>query len=274
MTPETLLQQLEFAPVMEETVHQKLTKDNGIIQEIAKTAYAGDDFNLCKHTPATRLAVLTYLLLQKYDTYKSLGVSDDIIFDTFRDVSLRANLYYKRTGEIGITWDDVIWFRHIMNAGIFKIGTLQFQPFEMVYLDEATLGEPYMEFSQEQKDRLPNGSPVLNCHIQRGADICGKAVKESLEKADDFFRRLYPSVRYRAFICYSWLLYPPMLKSLPSDSNIQQFSRYFHIIGACSDSEQAFENIFGHGNSAKTTLQTMALSSKEQFGFACGVRFI
>ena len=86
MTPETLLQQLEFAPVMEETVHQKLTKDNGIIQEIAKTAYAGDDFNLCKHTPATRLAVLTYLLLQQYDTYKSLGVSDDIIFDTFRDV--------------------------------------------------------------------------------------------------------------------------------------------------------------------------------------------
>ena len=39
-----------------------------------------------------------------------------------------------------------------LNVVIFKIGSLQFQPFEMIYLDEETIGEPYMTFSKEQKE--------------------------------------------------------------------------------------------------------------------------
>ncbi len=52
-----------------------------------------------------------------------------------------------------------------MNVSIFKISSLQFQPFEMIYLDEETIGEPYMAFTKEQKESLPNGLPVINCHI-------------------------------------------------------------------------------------------------------------
>ena len=93
--------------------------------------------------------------LQKYAEYKAVGVTDEIILDTFSDVSLRANLYYKQHGRIGISKDDVVWFRHIMNVHIFKIGVLQYQTFNMVYLDEETIGEPYMVFTQEQKRTLP-----------------------------------------------------------------------------------------------------------------------
>ena len=257
---------------------QKIKRDEKLVDEIAKTAYQADDFDfpLCKRMPLTRLAVITYLLIRKYDEYKGKGVSDRVIFDTFGDVSLRANLYYGRTGKAGVSKEDAIWFRHIMNAAIFKIGSLQFQPFQMVYLDAETVGEPYMSFTEEQKKTLPAGSPVLNCHIQRGADLSPESVDSSFRMAKDFFTEHFPKERYQAFLCYSWLLYPPMLKRLPDDSNIKRFAGRFSILGECSDPEQAREFLFRDGKRKEisgkaTSLQKLALEHPKELGFACGI---
>lgn len=277
MTLEILLSQLQFDPAVKEAAEQKITKNRRQIESIAETAYAGSDFNfpLCKRMPLTRLAAVVWLLTQKYDEYQSIGVPSDIIWDTFRDVSLRANLHHKHRGQIGISKDDVIWFRHIMNVHIFKIGALQYQKFNMVYLDEETIGEPYMVFSKEQKSSLPPGSPVINCHIQKGANIRADLVKESMERAGAFFDERFPTVPYRAFLCYSWLLYPPMLKMLSEESNIKRFAERFSIIGTCSDSAQAKENLFHPDmrNSVHklTSLQRMATDHQEILGYGCGV---
>ena len=280
MTLEKMLSELQYRSNIEQAVRRKINKDEKLIKEIAETAYHGQDFHyaLCKRMPLTRLAVITYLLLHKYDEYKSKGTSDCIIFDTFRDVSVRASLYCDKTGKAGISKDDVIWFRHIMNVNIFKIGTLQFQPFEMLYLDEETIGEPYMVFAEEEKVALPKGTPVLNCHIQHGADLSPQSVAESFQNAKSFFITCFPAVQYRAFLCYSWLLYPPMLKQLPEESNIKQFSTNFSIIGFCNDPEQATEALFGSETSRSnrlpinaTSLQKLAFEHLELFGFACGI---
>lgn len=226
--------------------------------------------------PLTRLAVITYLLIRKYDEYKERGISDHVIFDTFRDVSLRAALHCRRTNKAGISKEDVIWFRHIMNVAIFKIGSLQFQPFQMIYLDAETVGEPYMSFTEEQKKTLPEGTPVLNCHIQQGADLSPESVDFSFRMAKDFFTEHFPKERYKAFLCYSWLLYPPMLKRLREDSNIKQFADRFSIIGDCLDSEQAREFLFSDGTRKEisgkaTSLQKLALQHPKELGFACGI---
>ena len=280
MTLEKLLSELHFEIVIEEAVNRKIKKDMRFIKEIANTAYSGDNlsFSLCNRKPLTRLVVVIYLLTQKYAEYKALGVSDDIILDTFGDVSLRANLFFKKSGKIGLKKDDVIWFRHIMNVCIFKIGALQFQKFEMLYLDEATIGEAYMAFEEIQKTRLPNGSPVINCHIQRDADISAVSVEASFARAKVFFSECFPAIRYKAFLCYSWLLYPPMLKRLPEESNIRQFAERFTIIGSCEDSEQAMENLFDNGkpnvSQKPTSLQKMAIDHKDILGFGCGIILI
>lgn len=280
MTLEKLLSGLHFEIVIEEAVNRKIRKDMRFIKEIANTAYSGDNlsFSLCNRKPLTRLVVVIYLLTQKYAEYKALGVSDDIILDTFGDVSLRANLFFKKSGKIGLTKDDVIWFRHIMNVCIFKIGALQFQKFEMLYLDEATIGEAYMAFEEVQKTRLPNGSPVINCHIQRDADISAVSVEASFARAKVFFAECFPAIRYKAFLCYSWLLYPPMLKRLPDESNIRQFAERFTIISSCEDSEQAMENLFDNGkpnvSQKPTSLQKMAIDHTDILGFGCGIILI
>ena len=104
MTLEKLLSGLHFEIVIEEAVNRKIRKDMRFIKEIANTAYSGDNlsFSLCNRKPLTRLVVVIYLLTQKYAEYKALGVSDDIILDTFGDVSLRANLFFKKS-QIKIT---------------------------------------------------------------------------------------------------------------------------------------------------------------------------
>lgn len=278
MTLEKIISELHFTDNIEQAVLSNLCKKENSIAQIAESAYCGENFafNLCSHGALTRLTVTVYLLKQKYNDYASLNIPDYVIFETFRDVSLRAALYYKVTGETGISKDDVIWFRHIMNNAIFKIDSLQFQPFEMLYLDEETIGEPYMLFSKTQKETLPGGTPVLNCHIQHGADLTPQAVKMSFQNAKRFFAKYFPSVSFKAFLCYSWLLYPPMLKHLPETSKIKQFADHFTVIGTCSDSDQAIENILGTGKikalpANATRLQKLAVSHSKDFGFACGI---
>ena len=277
MTLGTLLSEMRYKKEIELAVLQKICRDEKTIEEISNSAYHGEDLNftLCRRMPLTRLAVVTYLLLRKYDDYRAKGTPDKVIFDTFRDVSLRAKLYYDRTGKVGISKEDVIWFRHIMNVVIFKIGSLQFQPFEMIYLDEETIGEPYMTFTKEQKEILPAGSPVINCHIQQGANLSPEAFKESFHSAKQFFST-YFSTQYKAFLCYSWLLYPPMLKCLSHKSNIKQFAANFTVIGAVNDPEQAIEYLLERGSKKElplnaTTLQKLAFEHLELFGFACGI---
>ena len=249
------------------------------VKSAAKTAYCGEapDFPLCKKMPVTRLSAVILLLCEKYDEYAAMGVPEKVIAETFRDVTLRANLYKEKTGKTGISKDDVIWFRHIMNLKIFKIGSIQFQPFNMLYLDDEFLGEPYMTFSSEQKTKLPAGASVINCHIQYGADLSAKAVKSSFDDASVLFQKLFPNEKFKAFICYSWLLFPDMVNHLPKNSKIKAFAKNFKIIGRVQDNEQAFEYLFKKAckrpskRLCKTFLQALAAENPKLFGFACGI---
>lgn len=241
MTFENLLSELNFHQETEQAIAQKIKRDEKNIAEISQTAYQGENFEfaLLKRKPFTRLVAISYLLLSKFEEYKAKQIPDQIILDTIRDLSLRAALYHAQTGKPGISKADVIWFRHLMNISIFKIGSLQFQPFQMICMDEETIGESYMTFTQAQKQALPAGSPVLNCHIQHGADLTPKAVDESFHEAKTFFANHYPQESFQAFLCYSWLLYPPMQEHLSPHSNIRHFANKFRVIADCPESEQA-----------------------------------
>lgn len=273
MTFETLLAKLNFDENIETAIRQKITANSREIEVISFTAYQEnkDGFLLCNHSSITRLVVVTYLLPQKYEEYKKLNLSDKIIIDTFQDVSLRARCYFQKYHKVGISKEDVIWFRHLMNVKMFKIGSLQFQPFEMVYLDEETLGEPYMTFLPSIKQALPSGTPVINCHLQQGADLSPKQIDESLHQASQLFQTMMPNIQPKAFLCYSWLLYEPMRQYLKEDSKILSFSSRFQIIGSCSDTEQAFENLFVDQSKLMTSLQKAVHQHPEYFGYACGV---
>ena len=269
MNTETLLSKLQFDSETETALRKKLQRDRSRLSNLCAEAYNSEsfDFPLCRKRPLTRLSVIVCLLQKCYDAYHTLGTPEEIIWATFDDVALRARLYRETHTTPGISRNDVIWFRHIMQTNIFKIGVLQFQPFEMLYLDEETIGEPYMTFSDEQKQALPAGTPVLNCHIQKGADLTPAFVEDSFWHARQFFRMIHPQKTYAAFLCYSWLLYPPMQSLLSKDSRILSFAEKFKILSSCEDNDQAWENLLPN-----TSLFTALQKDPTKAGYACGIR--
>jgi len=279
---ETILYRLNLSNKVLEEVLDYIRNKFNFIDLAAIKAYDGEvpNFTICKHRPFTRLSIVCFKLIVLKQEYKNKGIPESIFFDTIQDIRLRQELYYEENKKIGLSKDDVIWFRHLFNMHIFKLNTLQFQLFNMIYLDKDSIGEEYMTFREEQKDKLPPGSPVVNIHIQRNADLNPVEVEKSLNIALDFFQEYYPEHGPKAFVCYSWLLYSGNQKLLDKDSNIIKFAKRFEIISEVQDDKQAIQNIYGKrfrkkkDYPANTSLQQNALIYPKCLGMSCGVIYI
>lgn len=274
---EEVVWNLHFLPCIAEELLNAFSRKKKKMQEIGITAYSGTDyaFPLLKRSPFTRLLVVCQLLKDQFIEYQKVGASEEIIWDTFRDVSVRSNLTYLATGKIGISKEEVCWFSHIFNTRIFKIGVLQYEITKLQYPKKG-MDDPYMEISKEGKALLAEGADVLSCHVRHGVELRDRSVEVSLRKAEAFFKEHYPHTKFRAFVCSSWLLYPPMTAVLGERSKIRQFASRFSIVAACPNRRQAMERIFSYGsrNLAKekwTSLQVLAMHNKKRLGYAMGV---
>lgn len=253
-----------------------------MVEIAAKEAYEGEipNFKLCKRKPFTRLVVVCYKLVDLNQRYLNRGIPDQIFVDTIQDVKLRQELYFHKTGTVGLSKEDVVWFRHLFNMHIFKLKGLQFQLFHMTYLDQETIGEEYMIFGKDQKEKLPAGTSVINVHVQRFADISSETCDQSFSAALEFFHKFFPEHRFKAFICYSWLLFSGNQSLMGKQSNILKFAQRFKIISEVNDNTEAIYNIYGKryrrkaDYPIKTSLQKNALSKLNYLGYSCGVIYV
>lgn len=280
ITYQELTTKLQFSPATTEQLLSYLKLHEPYIARKANVAYHGEvpTFEICKYSPFLRLAVLCYSLPIIYGRYHSLDIPDAVIIDTLKDITLRATLYEETHHKPGVSKKDVIWFRHLINTVMFKLGSLQFQLFHMIYLDEEELGFPYMTFSKQQKLDLPSQAPVLNVHIQYKANLDPIAIEASFSQAKRFFQTYLPHHQPKAYLCYSWLLYPGNQTLLPEHSHILSFAKQFDVIASINRYDEAVTRIYGkHYRKlsqypTNTTLQKNALHHFSSLGEACGVR--
>jgi hypothetical protein len=250
--------------------------------DLAESAYEGDvpDLPICRLHPLGRLAVLVWKLAEIRQNYEAHGVSAEIINDTFSDITLRQRLFYQKTDKVGLSHADCIWLRHLASGQIFKLGVLQYQPMKMFYLESHEDGSPFFVISEAQKARLPAGAPVLNMHIQMGADLTQDRVTESLQMARNFFVQFFPETHFGAIVCYSWLLHSGLKELLPLSSRILHFAENFEVISETGDNRQALERIFGRRYRWKvdypqqTRLQQAALQQPSKLGYTLGVIYL
>lgn len=250
--------------------------------DLAVNAYVSEarDFPICRLQPLGRLAVLVWKLAEIRSKYEALGVSAEIIADTFSDITLRQHLYFLETGKVGLSHADCIWLRHLANAQIFKLGVLQYQVWKMFYLETREDCSPFFHISETQKARLPAGTPVLNVHIQKEANLAQEHVAKSLRMAKDIFPQIFPETRFRAMVCYSWLLHSGLKDLLPGDSRILRFAKNFEIVSESGDKQQALERVFGRRYRRKadypqqTSLQRAALGNPSKLGYSLGVIYL
>lgn len=254
----------------------------GRMDNLAKSAYESDtrDFPICRLNPLGRLAVLIWKLAEIRRNYEALGVNPEIIADTFSDIALRQRLFFQHTGKVGLDRADCDWLRHLVNAQIFKLGVLQYQPTRMFYLETYENGSPFFVISEAQKARLLVGTPVLNVHIQAGADLEPVCVAESFQMARDFFTKVFPETHFRAMVCYSWLLHSGLQDLLPPGGRILRFAAHFEVVSETGDNKQAVERIFGRFYRRKadfpqqTSLQRAAYRDLSKLGYSLGIIYL
>jgi hypothetical protein len=249
------------------------------IDKLSLEAYNGNvpNFQICSRKPFRRLVILIRVVTDLYQEFIDRNIPREIYLNTISDIKLRQNIYIEKTGNYGLSKEDVIWFRHLVAFKIFKIGSLQYQIFNMIYLDHTIIDGGYMKFSNKVKSDIPSGAEVLNVHIPAKADLSNEAVKYSIKKAKEFFNLYFPEFKPKAFICYAWLLYSGNKHVLDESSNIIKFAENFTIISEVNDNSSAIDYIFGKKYKSKsdypqkTNLQRRALLNLDCLGYSCGI---
>jgi hypothetical protein len=102
---------------------------------------------------------------------------------------------------------------------------------------------------------LDDGDDVLSIHIPATGKLTPSAVRDSLAQALLFFRRYFPDKRFKAFVCYSWLLNTQLKAFLPVNSNILAFQQLFRIVMDHPDESCLYSFIFDQPVCALEQLQ-------------------
>lgn len=176
-----------------------------------------------------QLARALQLALRTKEKYASLGIPEDVFYDSFQDIAIWTRTYYERAGDQGLgEWG---WIQMSLNLKVFRLGRLQFEPNSLE--KEIRVGERV----------YPEGTPVLHVHIPAEAPLDQRSVEDSLCRAIPFFRQYFGKT-YDLLHCHSWLLAPALKELLPENSRILQFQSLFQVY-ATEDERQAEERVFG-----------------------------
>lgn len=146
------------------------------------------------------LKMLTLFLVTGLDTYKfyeEKGISEKIFFHTFQCFSrfVREHLVSHHTYGFDREW----WTPRQIAMEEFRLGELEFE----------------LEHWKEER--------VISVHIPSDAKITRENCLNSYKQALEFLAKYYPDIKYRYFICDSWMLSPGLKEVLIPESRILQF---------------------------------------------------
>ena len=161
------------------------------------------------------MKVLTFMLVccgETWDSYQSLGISDDIYIETLKCFTRFINEHLESYGTFG--FDRDFWTMRQLSARLFRLGTLEFELTE---------------------DR---GQKAVHVHIPSDADLSPQARHRSYDTARDFIARLFPAYEGVPFLCTSWLLSPALKECLPESSRILSFQSEYRVTEVFPDHDQ------------------------------------
>lgn len=146
--------------------------------------------------------------------YKAKGISEEIFWDTIRDLAYKNEESKLVRGIVGTFVPT--WYKGFFDMTRFALGRLQFEVKEFGYSYE------------NNGVSLTPESKVLNVHIPRSQQPLRKSVcDEAFALAKAFFAE---EVNPCVFVCSSWLLYPENERILSPLSNTYKFMKRFDIV--------------------------------------------
>ena len=98
---------------------------------------------------------------------------------------------------------------------------------------------------------LSGNDKALNVHIASGHPLTPIEVQKSYNLANVFFKE----DKFKAFVCFSWLLDTSLLKIIDNNSNILSFQKNFMLFPSLTRTPQIYSRIFGSNFVPKETSQ-------------------
>lgn len=164
--------------------------------------------------------------LEIWKEYKIRGISKEIYFDTFKDISLWTSNYFQKEGRLGL--GEIEWIGMLLDLKVFRLGRLEY---ELGYLEKDI---------QYKNQFISKGTKVIFIHIPEGEPLTLQNCHSSLQQVSAFYKVENPII-----LCHSWLLEPALQYLLNQQSGIIDFQSLFEIIEVDYSYPQAEERVFG-----------------------------
>ena len=160
--------------------------------------------------------LLSYLFMCENlkEKYKERKISEDILYDTLKDIVIWTNIWSDIKGEIFL--GELDWLSRHLSMKLFKLGRLQF-----------CMGKAEYDI---RKNGIKKGENIIEIHIPEGEPLDIEECKKSVAQAEEFFERFFPEFEYKGFTCHSWLLDKSLKELLGENSNIIKFQNMFEIV--------------------------------------------
>lgn len=160
------------------------------------------------------LLMYLYFLEELYKQYQEKGISDEVFYETVKDIVRWTIVWSDLKGELWL--EQLTWLRWHFSMKLFRIGRLQYL---MTPADEDI---PVYN--------VKKGDNVLDIHIPADGSFEREECIKSMKMANEFFAEYFPQFSYKCFTCFSWLLDDTLEKYVSPTSNILAFGRLFDVI--------------------------------------------
>lgn len=242
--------------------------------------YEGEypDYAILEANPKSRMYNLLVLLIPLKQQYEQKGIPLNYFYDSIENYNYRVTRYYNQNGDYGLSESDVLWLRFVYFLEIFDLGSMRFQIFNFSYAEIERSGNDAMFLSKAMKKKIPEGTPVINMHINDNADISPESVDESIAIAEAFFSKYFPEHNYIGYVGRTWMFYPKTWELLGENSNIVKFAKRFELFAQSDNRWQALSRIYNttdldviRSMDKKSSLQKKAYLNLDKLGVGAGI---
>lgn len=109
-------------------------------------------------------------------------------------------------------------------------------------------GRAEKELCSYPKDRfkkiLGSGDYVLSVHIPVEGELTKESCKTSYERAREVFSRFFPSLDFKGFVCYSWMMSPELSLYMKPESRVLGFASQYKRFPIHTEGEDVLNFVF------------------------------
>lgn len=235
-------------------------KEKGVDEEILKITYRGVGGSIISSSKNTGRPTFSTLYFLWTTTQKNadLFTIGRFNFELRRNCSLEMRAFINKDEAIKILMVEGI---SVHKSGLI-LGSAGAKDEEGSFKTKYTETDEYYEgneainetgrISKEKTKLLKSewsllcapGDDYVSVHIPRDGDFNQENIQRSLDEGKIFFKKLYPEIDFKAFMCISWLLSPELKALLKPTSNIISFQNRFNKFPVLCGGLDVFNFVF------------------------------